>query len=95
MKDTDYPECLDVLAELDVSFYATCVPDMERSLSPEGVAEAARRRQWRNAVAEFENPLDAIAAASRENEAVVVCGSLYLIGWVRPRLPQTRQKARS
>jgi dihydrofolate synthase/folylpolyglutamate synthase len=59
---------------------------MERSLSSEGVAEAARHKHWRNTVAAFANPLDAIAAASRENEVVVVCGSLYLIGWVRSGL---------
>jgi dihydrofolate synthase/folylpolyglutamate synthase len=86
MKDKDYPECLDVLEELSAAFYATCVPGMERSLSSEGVAEAARRKHWRNTVAAFANPLDAVAAASRENEVVVVCGSLYLIGWVRSRL---------
>ena len=74
------------MAGLDAAFYGTCVPGMERSLSPEGVMNAAGRRQWRNTVEGFEDPLDAIAAASRENEVVVVCGSLYLIGWVRPRL---------
>ena len=89
MKDKDYPECLDVLEGLDAAFYGTCVPGMERSLSPEGVVDAAGRRQWRNIVEGFEDPLEAIAAASRENEVVVVCGSLYLIGWVRPRLVKT------
>jgi dihydrofolate synthase/folylpolyglutamate synthase len=86
MKDKNYPECLEVLAGLGAALYATCVPGMERSLSPEGVMEAAERQPWRNAVAGFANPLDAIAAASRENEVVVVCGSLYLVGWVRARL---------
>jgi folylpolyglutamate synthase/dihydropteroate synthase len=44
---------------------------------------------WRNGAANaagFENPLDAVAAASKENDVVVVCGSLYLVGWVRSRL---------
>jgi dihydrofolate synthase/folylpolyglutamate synthase len=90
MKDKDYPACLDALAGLRAAFYATCVPGMERGLSPERVVDAARCKQWRNIVAGFENPLDAIAAASRENQVVVVCGSLYLIGWVRPRLAQVR-----
>ncbi|MDR1979809.1 MAG: bifunctional folylpolyglutamate synthase/dihydrofolate synthase [Synergistaceae bacterium] len=91
MKDKDYPECLDVLNGLHCAFYATCVPGMERSLSPEGVAAAAGRGLWRNAVVGFENPLDAIAAASRENEVVVVCGSLYLVGWVRSRLVRNQE----
>jgi dihydrofolate synthase/folylpolyglutamate synthase len=87
MKDKDYLECLDVLARLGAAFYGTCVPGMERSLSQEEVAEAARSKHWRN-VTGFENPLDAISAASQENEVVVVCGSLYLIGWVRSKLVQ-------
>jgi dihydrofolate synthase/folylpolyglutamate synthase len=88
MKDKDYNQCLETLNTLKPAFYATCVPGMERSLSAKNLAEAAQSLNWHNAVADFENPLDAVAAASRENDIVVVCGSLYLIGWVRPRLVQ-------
>jgi dihydrofolate synthase/folylpolyglutamate synthase len=86
MKDKDYPSCLKILNGLGVAFYATCVPGMERSLSADNAAKAAGNMTWRNPVAGFENPLDAITAASKENDVTIVCGSLYLIGWVRSRL---------
>jgi dihydrofolate synthase/folylpolyglutamate synthase len=101
MKDKDYPSCLKILNGLGAALYgaklygaklygaalyATCVPGMERSLSADKVAEAAKGMTWRNRVAAFENPLEAVAAASKENDVTVVCGSLYLIGWVRSRL---------
>ncbi|MDR2174671.1 MAG: bifunctional folylpolyglutamate synthase/dihydrofolate synthase [Synergistaceae bacterium] len=86
MKDKDYPSCLNILNGLDASFYATCVPGMERSLTASALAEEARRLTWRSAAGAFENPLDAVERASGENDVVLVCGSLYLIGWIRPRL---------
>ncbi|MDR1379246.1 MAG: bifunctional folylpolyglutamate synthase/dihydrofolate synthase [Synergistaceae bacterium] len=86
MKDKDYLSCLEILSELGVALYATCVPGMERSLPAGNVAKAAESMVWRNRVVGFENPLDAIAAASKENDVVIVCGSLYLVGWTRSRL---------
>ncbi|MDR1873760.1 MAG: bifunctional folylpolyglutamate synthase/dihydrofolate synthase [Synergistaceae bacterium] len=88
MKDKDYPACLGALNGLPVkpSLYATCVPGMERSLASDVLAECARRMRWAGEVRAWENPLDAVGRASEENDVVVVCGSLYLIGWIRPKL---------
>ncbi|MDR3231245.1 MAG: bifunctional folylpolyglutamate synthase/dihydrofolate synthase [Synergistaceae bacterium] len=92
MKDKDYPACLEILNGLRgsngeaPSFCATQVPGMERSLAADVLAERARQMKWTGAVEGYENPLDAIERASGENDVVVVCGSLYLIGWVRPKL---------
>ncbi|MDR1730961.1 MAG: bifunctional folylpolyglutamate synthase/dihydrofolate synthase [Synergistaceae bacterium] len=91
MKDKDYPACLGILNGLKEkgsapALYATCVPGMERSLKPGALAEYARQMSWRNEVDAYDDPLDAIDRAREENDVVVVCGSLYLIGWVRPRL---------
>jgi dihydrofolate synthase/folylpolyglutamate synthase len=86
MKDKDYPSCLSILNGLGASFYAACVPGMERSLTASALAEASRRLEWANAVDAFENPLDAVERASEENDVVLICGSLYLVGWIRPRL---------
>ena len=86
MKDKDYPSCIGALGKLGAAFYATTVPDMERALAAENMAAAARQARWRNEVIKsFENPLDAIAEASQYNDVVLVCGSLYFIGWVRSR----------
>jgi dihydrofolate synthase/folylpolyglutamate synthase len=90
MKDKDYPACLSILNGLGASFYATGVPGMERSLTPSALAEEASRLEWAGAVEAFEDPLDAVARASGENDIVLVCGSLYLIGWIRPRLMEKR-----
>jgi folylpolyglutamate synthase/dihydropteroate synthase len=60
---------------------------MERALTAESNAAAARESLWRNEVIKpFENPMDAIAEASKDNDVVLACGSLYFIGWIRPRL---------
>ncbi|MCL2010259.1 MAG: bifunctional folylpolyglutamate synthase/dihydrofolate synthase [Synergistaceae bacterium] len=83
MKDKDYPACIEILGKLGAAFYATAVPGAERSLTAEDAASAPRKELVRGA---FENPLAAIAEASRDNDVVLVCGSLYLIGWARPRV---------
>jgi dihydrofolate synthase/folylpolyglutamate synthase len=87
MKDKDYQACIGTLNKLGASFYPTTVPGMERALTAESNAAAARESLWRNEVIKpFENPLDAIAEASKDNDVVLACGSLYFIGWIRPRL---------
>lgn len=94
MKDKDYPQCLEVLNALKPSFYATCVPEMERSLTSAALGEYVQRMEWRNSprASGYGNPLDAVDAAAKENDIVIVCGSLYLIGWVRPKLLEKLQK---
>jgi dihydrofolate synthase/folylpolyglutamate synthase len=87
MRDKEYPLCLEILSGVSENprpaLYATCVPGMERSLSARDTASAAKNLPWRASASAFENPLDAVAAASGENEVVLVCGSLYLIGWLK------------
>jgi len=89
MKDKDYPACLKAINKLKPAFYATTVPGVERALTAEEVAAAALKMAWRGDVQNFEDPLNAIAAASQENDVVLVCGSLYFIGWIRSRVNTT------
>ena len=86
MKDKDYSTCLDILHKLNPALYPTCVPGTERALDAEILADCARRLTWRNSVAAAKDPLGAIGRAAEENDAVLVCGSLHLIGWVRSRI---------
>ena len=87
MKDKDYPACIGSLSKLGTAFYATTVPGAERALTTKNVAIAACEAGWRSEVIKsFENPLDAISDASQDNDVVLVCGSLYFIGWVRSRI---------
>ena len=81
-----YGACLSLLQGLSPALYVTAVPGLSRSLEPTGLLKAAEGFSWRNAPCPFDSPLDAVEAATAENEVVLVCGSLYLIGWIRPRL---------
>ena len=88
MRDKDYRGCLSLLSALSPALYATEVPDMERCLPAQDLLSASAGIPWRNEPRSFASPLEAAALARRENEVVLVCGSLYLIGWVRPRLQE-------
>lgn len=93
MKDKDYEGCLRILNGLNPAFYATCVPGMERSLSPDLLADSARGLTWRTPVRSFADPLEALDAALVENDVSVVCGSLYLIGHIRPRIRERQERS--
>ena len=87
MRDKNYLGCLGLISkELKPKFYATTVPEMPRALTPEELLTAASDEEefeWRNDPESFNNPLDAVKKAARENENVLICGSLYLIGWLK------------
>jgi len=86
MRDKNYLGCLGLISkELKPKFYATTVPEMPRALTPDELLSAASDEEefeWR-AKSVFENPLDAVKKAAGENENVLICGSLYLIGWLK------------
>lgn len=84
MRDKDYAGCLDVMSrELQPKFYLTCVPGMSRSATPDELARAAGE----NIAGTFASPDEAIRRAINDgNESILVCGSLYMIGWVKRNL---------
>ena len=86
MRDKDYSGCLSLLSTLSTALYATAVPGMGRSLSAEDLLAASQKFPWRNEPQAFASPLDAAEAAMGENDVTLICGSLYLVGWIRPRL---------
>ncbi|MBR1671719.1 MAG: bifunctional folylpolyglutamate synthase/dihydrofolate synthase [Fretibacterium sp.] len=86
MRDKEYGECLSLLSALHPALYAAEVPGMGRCLPAGELLEAARNFSWGREPRAFASPLEAVRAALEENEGVLVCGSLYLIGWIRPRL---------
>lgn len=90
MRDKDYQGCLAVLNTLkNAAFYATAAPGIARSLPENDMFEAAKKFSWRNDknLKAFKSPLDAVNhAIDDKNEVILICGSLYLIGWIRPRL---------
>lgn len=82
MRDKDYEGCLELLnGNLCPAFYAVTVPGMSRALTPAELLSAAKKFSWKNSPEGFESPNEAIQkAVEDQNELILVCGSLYLIG---------------
>ena len=87
MRDKNYAGCLELLNHhLNPSLYVTTVPDMARAARPDELLRASEKFSWRRLCA-FNEPLDAVnASVNDENDITLVCGSLYMIGYVRPLL---------
>ena len=85
MRDKDYPGCLALLSmELTPKLYVTTVPGMARAAKPEELLSASRSLSWRNNPEGFSLPEDAVKrAVNDDNDVVIVCGSLYLVGYIR------------
>ncbi|MCL2767303.1 MAG: bifunctional folylpolyglutamate synthase/dihydrofolate synthase [Synergistaceae bacterium] len=86
MRDKDLFGCLSHINELNASIYCTEVPGNERSASIQDLDGIAGKFDWRQ-ISYFKDPMDAINAAKTDNnDLVIVCGSLYFIGYLRPRI---------
>ncbi|MBQ2616599.1 MAG: bifunctional folylpolyglutamate synthase/dihydrofolate synthase [Synergistaceae bacterium] len=85
MKDKDYAGNLaEISATLRPKLYATCVPEMSRSAIPDDLLEAARNFEWGNVPEGFATPDEGVRKAIDDgNDSVLICGSLYMIGWVK------------
>lgn len=88
MRDKDYSGCLELMSkELKPKLYVTTVPDMTRASKPEELLESARKFSWKNEPEGFLLPEDAVKkACGDDNDVVIVCGSLYLVGHVRAKI---------
>ena len=87
MRDKDYKGCLNLLNELNPDFYFTTVPDMKRCLKPEELLNAAQGLNINSErIKIFDDPINAINEAAESHKIILICGSLYLIGFVRPHL---------
>lgn len=88
MRDKNYNGCLELInANLNPALYITTVPDMKRALTPDELSGAAKKFSWRNNPEGFEFPVDAVnKSLSDSNDVTVICGSLYLIGYIRSKI---------
>jgi len=82
MHDKDIALSLELLKGLNLNFYCTEVPDMERCLSAEKLCDVVRFVGFEKETA-IKYPLDAIKTALQNGNPTIVCGSLYLIGWIK------------
>ena len=88
MRDKDFAGCLELMhRELDPKLYLTTVPGMSRAATPEELAVSAEAFSWRNVPECFALPEDAVKKAVNDgNDVVIVCGSLYLVGYIRSKI---------
>lgn len=92
LKDKDYETLLEYLAPLADRFLAVA-PDNHRALPAVELALVAR--DYCNKVFSYDDNFEAIGQAlnnQKEDEVLVVCGSLYLAGQVRPWLLGNKTK---
>ncbi|MCL1940972.1 MAG: Mur ligase family protein [Synergistaceae bacterium] len=85
MRDKDLSGCLSHINKLNASLYLTEVPENKRCASIQDLEAIAGKFNWRW-VSCFKHPMDAFSAAMADNDLVIVCGSLYFIGYIRPKI---------
>ena len=85
MKDKDILNCLSWINKLNSPIYLTEVPENKRSATIKDLEAFAGKFDWVG-VSYFENPLDAINAAMIDNDLIIICGSLYFIGYIRSKI---------
>jgi dihydrofolate synthase/folylpolyglutamate synthase len=85
MRDKDIFGCLSHINKLKAPIFLTEVPGNERSARIQDLKDIAGKLNW-DKISFFEDPLDAINEAKIENDVVLICGSLYFIGYVRSKI---------
>ncbi len=89
MRDKDYAGCLELFStKLHPAVYFTTVPGMKRAATLGELLNAAKEFSWLNEPEGFDLPVEAVNKALSDSsyDLVLVCGSLYLIGYIRPRI---------
>ena len=60
---------------------------MQRALTPEELINSTKKFTWQNIPEGFTDPVEAVKRAVNDNnDVVIVCGSLYLIGLLKRNL---------
>jgi dihydrofolate synthase/folylpolyglutamate synthase len=85
MRDKDIYGCLSHINTLEVPLFLTEVPNNERSASIRDLEDIASKFNWAEVLC-FKDPLDALSAAKTNSDLVIICGSLYLIGYIRSKI---------
>ena len=88
MRDKNFTGCLELINQnLSPSIYVTTVPNMQRALTPEELINSTKKFTWKNIPEGFTDPFEAVKRAVNDNnDVVIVCGSLYLIGLLKRNL---------
>lgn len=86
MKDKDIQSTVSYLRKLNCDVYCTSVPEMGRSADAQTLSEICVASSL-NVVGIFSNPEDAIYKAKMNKNPTVICGSLFLVGYVKKYVP--------
>lgn len=87
MGDKDYVGGLKALAaDRPLRLICTEVPENERSEKASQIMEKTKQLPLLEPARAFSNPLDALACAESFDAPVILCGSLYFIGFMREEL---------
>ena len=87
MRDKDVKNALELLKGLNIEFYCTEVPQMERSMKAEEMAETAASLGF-DVRGSFASPYDAVKEASKQGCPVLCFGSLYMLAWLKENYPE-------
>lgn len=85
MKDKDIFGCLSHINKLFAPLFLTKVPQNERCASIKDLEVVARTFSWVE-ISCYEDALDAVNTAKKHYDLVLICGSLYFIGYVRSKI---------
>ncbi len=85
MRDKNFSGCLELLnTHLKPALYLTTVPGMDRAAKPDELLREAGKFTWDNSPVGVDVPIEAVNRALNDGcNAVIVCGSLYLIGYMK------------
>lgn len=86
MSDKNYTKSLSLLSKCGAGIILTEIPGNQRCESSDKLFEAASAFRWRNDPVVVVDPFAAVRKGCSEAEIVIICGSLYLIGFVRDNL---------
>jgi dihydrofolate synthase/folylpolyglutamate synthase len=81
MKDKDAPGMLGLLSETADHLICTSVPGLERSARSEDLQKIALSQGWISCEA-CSSPLEALERGRSRGSLVLICGSLYLLGYM-------------
>lgn len=88
MRDKHYSGCFKMISKTlnfkpKPRLYVTSVPGMKRSETSERLQAVANIYRWSDCPVDCETPEKAIERALNGNDSVIICGSLYLVGYIK------------
>src|SRR6056297_188060 len=88
MKDKDYISSFSSLSQIHPEVYFTQIPGNQRSEKTSILQARSQPFFNKESVFTFEDPVEAVSEARKSADVVIICGSLYLLGYLRKNCPE-------